>query len=53
MRMGMRVGDGEEGEEVFIEEKRLVMMVMRRGDSESEELVLSSSPDTLLPTKDK
>lgn len=43
MRMGVRVGDEEEGEEVFIEERSPVMMMMVRRDGKSEELVLSSS----------
>lgn len=40
---GRGVRNGEEGEEVFIEERRSLMRVLMRRDGKSEELVLSSS----------
>lgn len=47
MRMGVRVEEGEEDEEVFIEEKRPMMVVMGRRDGKSEELALPSLPGSL------
>lgn len=44
---GVRVGDGGEEEEGFIEERRPMMVVMGRRDGKSEELVLSSLPGSL------
>lgn len=40
---GRGVRNGEEGEQVFIEERRSLMRVLMRRDGKSEELVLSSS----------